>query len=139
MNFEPLAKNQDLAGGQIGDGFLRINYHDGWLNDFFGAVGDTESSIICPLLGPGFLRVLFTKKRCTNAMPTLTSYASYCSFLRQQPPSIQQCFSDAALDLESDLNGIVKLDFMMWLCCENCNNGSKFSKRKRHIRFYNSD
>lgn len=128
-----------MAGGQIGNYFLRGGLPGGGLgNELVDGLTGGVNNLLCTLVGPDFLRVVLTKNRCPSGviLPNLfKSYKCYCHFYNRQPPNIKKCLSDAAARVDIGLDGIIKLDLLLGICCKNCNTKSKFEMRKNTLFF----
>lgn len=118
-----------MRGGLPGGGLV-----DDLLSDLTGGVND----LLCGLIGPEDINNVLTGNSCSPGivLPTLfKSYKSYCYFLKRQPPHIQECLTDSAAKVKIGLNGIVNLDLLLGICCENCNTKSEFDNRSDTLVF----
>lgn len=92
--------------------------------------GDSTSAItylICLLIGPDFLQQILSSNKCPSGieLPNLFhSYKDFCAFYNNACPEVQDCLTNAAVEIKTDLYGIYGGDLVLAKCCKYCDSNS---------------
>lgn len=96
---------------------------DALVNELGYGVTDVASDALCLLVGTKFLSVHLSESGCTCDKLTpdaLESKESFCEYFRNADEKIQQCLTDAAIDILVNLKGITNFHTELATCCAIC-------------------
>lgn len=102
-------------------GFLGNLYH--------GLTGDANE-LLCSFMGPNFLKILLNKNNCPSGifLPTIfKSCFDFCKYYNRAPSFAKACLTDAVVDFEGRLNGIIGGSEILGNCC------NYFAQRLNHL------
>lgn len=86
-------------------------------------LGERFSDIVCSHIVPSFVNVPINSKNCsreTTIPPQMFhSFGDFCKFFNSACPSAQECLTDRAMEMNSNLLGITDLVIKFGKCCES--------------------
>lgn len=94
------------------------------VNELGYGLTDETSDLLCSLIVPSFLKLLFNNCRCSSDTLTADAFEtkeSFCERFRNEwSLDTQKCLNHAAIVILGEVNGIINFKLEIGRCCAQC-------------------